>query len=142
MVPLLCYFLCLITVVPSRTVAAEAAWGGMYGGGGGWHGGAVTFPYYGMYGYPHYAGTVIRLTGGYGYAPNYSYGYGYPYAYGSYVRRHFYAAVRGVRRVRDYRPVAAASSPGAATTRAPSSLSKTVQATPPIQHRPGMSGLL
>jgi hypothetical protein len=111
-VSLLCYFLCLITVVPS-------GWGG-------WHGGAVTSPYYGCYGYPCYAGTVIHLTGGYGYAPNYSYGYEYPYAYGPYVRRHFYAAVRGVRRVRDYRSVAASSS-GAATTSSPS---KTVQATP------------
>ena len=40
---------------------------------GGSRAGAVTSPYYGMYGYPHYAGTVIHLTGGYGYAPNYSY---------------------------------------------------------------------
>lgn len=112
MVSLLCYFLCLITVVPSS--------------GGGWYGGAVTSPYYGRYGYPYYAGTAIHLTGGYGYAPNYSYGYGYPYAYGLYVRRHFYAAVRGVRRVRDYRSVAASSS-GAATTFSPS---KTAQAVP------------
>jgi hypothetical protein len=121
-VSLLCYFLCLITVVPSRTVAAEAAWGGLHGGGVGWHGGAVTSPYC----YPYYAGTAIHFTGGYCYAPNYSYGYGYPYAYGLYVRRHFYAAVRGVRRVRDYRSVAASSS-GAATTSSPS---KTVQAVP------------
>ena len=124
MVSLLCYFLCLITVVPSRTVAAEVAWGDLHGGGSGGHGGAVTSPYYGCYGYPCYAGTAIHLTGGYGYAPNYSYGYGYPYAYGLYVRRHFYTAVRGVRRVRDYRSVAASSS-GAATTSSPS---KTVQA--------------
>jgi hypothetical protein len=99
-VSLLCYFLCFITVVPS--------------GGGGW------------YGYPYYAGTAIHLTAGYGYAPNYSYGYGYPYGYGLYVRRHFYAAVRGVRRVRGYRSVAASSS-GAATTSSPS---KTAQAVP------------
>ena len=89
MVSLLRYFLCLITVVPSKTVAAESALGGMRGG-------AATSPYYGMYGYPHYAGTVIRLTGGYGYAPNYSYGYGYLYVYGPYVRRHFYAVRVGV----------------------------------------------
>ena len=94
MVSLLRYFLCLITVIPSLTVAAEVAWGG-------WRGGAATSPYYGcVYGYPYCAGTatVIRLTGCYDYAPNYSYGYGYLYAYGPYVRRHFYA-VRGVRRV-------------------------------------------
>ena len=75
MVSLLRYFLCLITVIPSPTVAAEAAWGG-------WHGGAVTAPYYGcVYGYPYCAGTatVIRLTGRYDYAPNY--GYRYPYAH-------------------------------------------------------------
>jgi len=91
---LLRYFLCLITVIPSMTVAAEAAWGG-------WRCGAATSPYYGcVYGYSYCAGmaTVIRLTGRYDYAPNYSYGYGYLYAYGPYVRRHFYA-VRGVRRV-------------------------------------------
>jgi hypothetical protein len=111
-VSLLCYFLCLITVVPSD--------------GGGRHGGSVTSPYYGCYGYPYYAGAAIHLTGGYGYAPNYSYGYSYPYADGLYVRRHFYAAVRGVRRVRDYRSVAASSS-GAPTTFSPS---KTAQAVP------------
>jgi hypothetical protein len=127
-VSLLCYFLCLITVVPSRTVAVEAAWGGLHGGGVGWRGGAVTSPYYGCYGYQYYAGTVSGLTGGYGYAPNYGYGYGYPYGHGHYIRRHFYAAVRGVRRMRDYRSVVAAASSGAATTRAPSSPSKTVQA--------------
>jgi len=126
-VSLLCYFLCLIAVVPSLTVAAEAAWGGRHGGGGS-YGGAATSPYYGCYGYgyPYYAGTVIRLTGGYGYAPNYSYGYGYPYAYGPYVRRHFYVAVRRVRRV----SAAPAASSGAATTRVPSSPSKTAQAAP------------
>ena len=123
MVSLLRYFLCLITVIPSLTVAAEVAWGG-------WRGGAVTSPYYGcVYGYPYCAGmaTVIRLTGRYDYAPNYSYGYGYLYAYGPYVRRHSYA-VRGVRRMQDYRSVAAASSSGTATTQAPASPSKTVQA--------------
>jgi hypothetical protein len=103
-VSLLCYFLCLITVVPS--------------GGGGWYGGAVTSPYS-----AYYASAAIHLTGGYGYAPNYSYGYGCPHAYGLYVRRHFYAAVRGVRRVRDYTSVA--SSSRAATTSSPS---KTAQA--------------
>ena len=124
MVSLLRYFLCLITVIPSLTVAAEVAWGG-------WCAGAVTSPYYGcVYGYPYCAGTatVIRLTGRYDYAPNYSYGYGYLYVYGPYVRRHFYAAVRGVRRVRAYRSVAAAPSSWAATTRALSSPSETVQA--------------
>jgi len=120
---LLRYFLCLITVIPSMTVAAEAAWGG-------WRCGAATSPYYGcVYGYSYCAGmaTVIRLTGRYDYAPNYSYGYGYLYAYGPYVRRHSYA-VRGVRRMQDYRSVAAASSSGTATTQAPASPSKTVQA--------------
>ena len=105
------------------TVAAEAAWGG-------WRCGAATSPYYGcVYGYSYCAGmaTVIRLTGRYDYAPNYSYGYGYLYAYGPYVRRHSYA-VRGVRRMQDYRSVAAASSSGTATTQAPASPSKTVQA--------------
>jgi hypothetical protein len=127
---LLCYFLCLITVVPPLTVAAEAAWDGWHGGG--WHCGAATSPYCGCCGcgYPYYAGTtVICLTGRYGYAPNYSYGYGYMYGYDPYVRDHFYAAVRGVRRMGAYRSALAASS-GAATTRAPSSLSKTVPATP------------
>ena len=127
MISLLCYFLCSITVVPSPTVAAEAAWGGLHVGGGGWRGGAVTSPYYGcVYGYPYCAGTatVIRLTGRYDYAPNY--GYGYPYAHSPYVRRHFYAAVRGVRRVEAYRSAATART---ATTQAPSSPSKTVQAT-------------
>ena len=131
MVSLLRYFLCLITVIPSPTVAAEAAWGGLHGGGCGWRGGAVTSPYHNcVYGYPYCAGTatVIRLTGRYDYAPNYSYGYGYLYVYGPYVRRHFYDAIRGVRRVRDYRSVAAASSSGVATTQAPASPSKTVQA--------------
>ena len=118
MVSLLCYFVCLITIVSPRTVAAEAAWHGVHGGGGGWRGVVVTSLYDGWYGYP------IRLTRIYGYASNYCYSYGYPYAYGPYVHRHSYAAVRGVRRVRAYR------SAGAATTRAPASPSKTVQATP------------
>jgi hypothetical protein len=81
----------------------------------------MTSPYY-----AYYAGTAVHLIGGYGYAPNYSYGYGYPYADAFYVRRHFYAAVRGVRRVRGYRSVAASSS-GTATTFPPS---KTAQAIP------------
>jgi len=69
-ISLLCYFLCSITVVPSPTVAAEAAWGGLHGGGGGWRGGAVTSPYYGcVYGYP--------------YCANYCYGYGYLYGAGN-----------------------------------------------------------
>ena len=125
MISLLCYFLCSITVVPSPTVAAEAAWGGLHGGGGGWRGSAVTSPYYGcVYGYPYCARTrtVICLTGRYDYAPNY--GYGYPYAHSPYVRRHFYAAVRDVRRVEAYRSAATAAP--TATTQA----SKTVQATP------------
>ena len=108
---------------PSPTVAAEAAWGGLHGGGGGWRGSAVTSPYYGcVYGYPYCTATVIRLTGRYDYAPNY--GYGYPYAHSPYVRRHFYAAVRGARRVEANRPAATAAP--TATTQA----SKTVQATP------------
>ena len=113
MVSLLRYFICLITVIPSMTVAAEAAWGG-------WRGVVVTSLYDGWYGYP------IRLTRIYGYASNYCYGYGYPYAYSHNVHHQFYVAVHGVRRVRDYRSVAAATS-GAATTRSPSSPSKTVQ---------------
>ena len=126
MISLLCYFLCSITVVPSPTVAAEAAWGGLHGGGGGWRGSAVTSPYYGcVYGYPYCTATVIRLTGRYDYAPNY--GYGYPYAHSPYVRRHFSAAVRGVRLVEAYRSAATAA--WTATTQAPSSRSKTVQAT-------------
>jgi hypothetical protein len=128
---LLRYFLCLITVIPPLTLAAEAAWGGWHGGGGGWRGGAPISAYYGChdYGYPYNAATVIRLTGGYGYAPNYSYDYEYPCGSGPYLHRHLYAAVRGVRRVRAYRPTAAASS-AAPTTRTPSSPSKREQATP------------
>ena len=118
MVSLLRYFICLITVIPSMTVAAEAAWCG-------WRGVVVTSLYDGWYGYP------IRLTRIYGYAPNYCCGYGYPYAYGPYVHRHSYAAVRGVRRVRAYR------SAGAATTRAPSSPSKTVQVASGSSASPG-----
>ena len=112
MVSLLRYFLCLITVISSMTVAAEAAWGG-------WRGVVVTSLYDGWYGYP------IRLTRIYGYAPTYCYGYGYPYAY---VHRHSYAAVRDVRRVRAYR---------SATTRAPSSPSKTVQVASGSSASPG-----
>jgi hypothetical protein len=93
------------------TVAAEAAWGG-------WRGVVVTSVYDGWYGYP------IRLTRIYGYAPTYCYGYGY-YAY---VYRHSYAAVRDVRRVRAYR---------SATTRAPSSPSKTVQVASGSSASPG-----
>jgi len=118
---LLWYFLSLIAVVAPLTVAAEAAWDGWHGGR--WHCGAATAFYCGCYGcgYPYYAGTtVICLTGRYGYAPNYSYGYGYMYGYDPYVRHHFHAAVRGVRRMGAYRSALAASS-GAATTRAPAS---------------------
>ena len=101
---LLWYFLSLIAVVAPLTVAAEAAWDGWHGGR--WHCGAATAFYCGCYGcgYPYYAGTtVICLTGRYGYAPNYSYGYGYMYGYDPYVRHHFHAAVRGVRRMGAYR---------------------------------------
>ena len=123
MVSLLRYFLCLITVFPSMTVAAEAAWGGWHGGGGGWRGVVVTSLYDGWYGYP------IRVTRIYGYASNYCYGYGYPYAYSHNVHHQFYVAVHGVRRVRDYRSVAAATSE-AAKTHAPPSVTKTVQPAP------------
>ena len=123
MVSLLCYFVCLVTAVPPRTVAAEAAWDGLHDGGGGWRGVAVTTLHDSWYGYP------IRFTWVYGYAPNHCYGYGYPYAYSPYVHHQFYLAIRGVRRVRDYRAVAASTS-GAATTHAPSSPSKTMQAAP------------
>src|SRR6516225_8937672 len=112
------------------TVAAEAAWGGWRGGGGGWRGVVVTSLYDGWYGYP------IRVTRIYGYASNYCYGYGYPYAYSHNVHHQFYVAVHGVRRVRDYRSVAAATS-GAATTRAPSSPSKTVQVASRSSASPG-----
>jgi hypothetical protein len=125
MVSLLCYFVCLVTAVPPRTVVAEAAWHGVHGGGGGWRGVVVTSLYDGWYGYP------IRLTRIYDYASDYCYGYGYPYAYSHNVHQ-FYVAVHGVRRVRDYRSVAAASS-GAATTSSPS---KTVQAVLAISASP------
>ena len=131
MVSLLSYFLCSITIIPSMTVAAEAAWGGVHGGGGGWRGVVVTSLYDGWYGYP------IRLARIYGYAPNYCYGYGSPYADVPYVHRHSYAAVRGVRRVRANRSAAAAASLGAATTRAPSSPSKTVQVASGSSASPG-----
>ena len=122
MVSLLCYFVCLVTAVPPRTVAAEAAWHGVHDGGGGWRGVVVTSLYDGWYGYP------IRFTWVYGYAPKHCYGYGYPYAYSHNVHQ-FYVAVHGVRRVRDYRSVAAATS-GAAKTHAPPSATKTVQPAP------------
>jgi len=109
-VSLLCYFVCLITIVSPQTVAAEAAWHGVHGGGGGWRGVVVTSLYDGWYGYP------IRFTGIYGYASNYCCDYGY-------------IAVHGVRRVRDYRSVAGATS-GAAKTHAPPSATKTVQPAP------------
>src|SRR6516165_1796746 len=51
-VSLLCYFVCLITVVSPRTVAAEGAWDGLYGGGGGWRGVVVTSLHDGWYGSP------------------------------------------------------------------------------------------
>jgi hypothetical protein len=124
------HFLCLIAVVPSLTVAAKASWDGWQSGGVGWRGGIATIPYYYDcygYGYPYYAATVIRLTGGYGYVPTYSYGYGCRSACGSFVRHRLYAAVRGVRRVRTYRSAGAVSSLGLATNRFPSSPAKTVQ---------------
>jgi len=105
-VSLLCYFVCLITIGPPRSVAAEAAWHGLHGGG--WRGVVVTSLYDGWYGYP------IRLTRICGYASNYCYGYGYPYV-----------AVHDVRRVR-VRSVAAATS-GAAKVYASPSATKTVQ---------------
>src|SRR5215469_15587139 len=98
------------------TVAAEAAWGG-------WRGVVGTSLYDGWYGYP------IRLTRIYGYASNYCYGYGYPYSYSHNVHHQFYVAIHNVRRVRDYRSVAAATS-GAAKTHAPPSATKTVQPSP------------
>jgi len=94
-VSLLCYFVCLITIGPPRTVATEAAWDGVHGGAGGWRGVVVTSLHDGWYGYP------IRLTRIHGYASNYCNGYEYPYAYSHNVQ--FYVAVHGVRRVRDYR---------------------------------------
>ena len=74
----------------------------------------------GWYGYP------IRLTRIYGYASNYCYRYGYPYAYSYNVHHQFYVAVHGVRRVRDYSSVIAATS-AAAKTHAPPAATKTVQ---------------
>ena len=123
MISLLCYFVCLITILSPRTVAAEAAGHGVHGGGGGWRGVVVTSLYDGWYGYP------IRLTRIYGYASNYCYDYGYPYTYSHNVHHQFYVAVHGVRRVRDYRSVAAATF-GAAKTHAPPSATKTVQPVP------------
>jgi len=126
------YFLCLIAVVPSLTVAADASWDDWRSGGSGWRGGVATTPYCSCSGngYPFYAATVIRLTGGYGYVTNHSYDYGYRNAYCPYVRRRLYAALRGARRVRAHRSVAAVSSLGSATTPVPSSPSKTMQAAP------------
>jgi hypothetical protein len=123
-VSLLRYFLCLIAVVPSLTVAAEACWVGCQTGGTGWRGGIAIIPYYDCYGcgYSYEAAPVIRFTGGYGYVPAYSCGYGCPSAC-AYVRRPLYHAVRGVRRVRTNKSAAAA-------TRVPSPASKTVQAAP------------
>src|SRR6516225_9413750 len=111
------------------TVATEAAWGG-------WRCGAATSPYYGcVYGYPYCAGTatVIRLTGRYDYAPNY--GYGYPYAHSPYRRRHFYAAVRGVRRVEAYKSAATARTP---RPKLHLHSRKRCRQQRPVQHRPGL----
>jgi hypothetical protein len=126
MVSSLRYFLHLIAVVPSLTVAADASWDGWQSGGTGWRDSVATTPYCGCCGYcyPYYAAAVI--TGGYGYVTNYSYGYGYPNAYCP-VRRRLYAAVDGPRRMRAHRWVAV-SSLGSATIPVPSSRSKTVQA--------------
>src|SRR6516225_3890003 len=114
MVALLCYFVCLLTAVPPRSVAAETAWDVVHGGAGGWRGVVVTSLHDGWYGYP------IRLRI-YGYASNYCYGYEY---YSHNVHR-LYVAVHGVRRVRDYRSEGVATS-GAAKTHAPPSATKTV----------------
>jgi hypothetical protein len=125
-----CSFLCLITVVPSLTVPAEAAWGGWHGDGDGWGGGVASSPYPGCYdyGYPYNAATIIPLTGGYGYVPSYSHGYEYLNAYGPSVRHRSHAAIRVVRRMRTDRSAVAVSSLGWATPRVPASSSKTVQA--------------
>jgi len=121
---------CLITVVPSLTVPAEAAWGGWRGGGTGWSGGVANTPYRWCYdyGYPYYAATIIPLTGGCGYIPGYSFGFEYLNAYGPSLRGRSHAVIRGGRRVRIDRSAAAVISSGSATPRVPPSSSRTVQA--------------
>jgi hypothetical protein len=129
-----CCFFCLITVIPSLTVPAEAAWGGWHGGGTGWSGGVASTLYRWCYdyGYPCYAVTIILLTGGCGYIPGYSFGYEYLNAYGPSIRGHSHAVIRGGRRVRIDRSATAVSSGsatplGSATPRVPPSSSKSVQ---------------
>jgi hypothetical protein len=124
------YFVCLITLVPSLPALAEAFWSGWQGDGTSLRGAVVIVPYYGCHGlgYSYNAGmaAVIRLTGGYGYVPNYSYACGYPIC-GHYGHRHVYPSVHGIRRVRAYRSATADSSPESATPRVSSPLAKTVQ---------------
>ncbi|MFY9835301.1 MAG: hypothetical protein WAK55_02330 [Xanthobacteraceae bacterium] len=134
MVSLFRYVLCMIALVPSLTVAAEASWGGWQSGGAGWRSAVAIIPYYGCYsyGYPYYgaAAAVIRLTGGYGYVPNYNYGCGYLNVCGRHGRRRLYAAIQGVRRVRTHWSAPAVSSLGSPAPWVPSSPAKTVQAAP------------
>jgi hypothetical protein len=130
-VSLLCHFACLIIVVATPSDRAEDDWGGWHRGDAAWRGVAATSPYYGcVHGYPYCPGTatVIRLAGRYDYAPNC--GYEYAYAHRHYLHHHFYAAVRGVRRVEAYKSAATAAASGTATTQAPYSPSKTVQRAP------------
>jgi hypothetical protein len=133
-VSLLRLVLCLIAAVPSLTVAAQACWGG----GTGWRGRVAMIPYCGCYdyGYWYEAAPVIRLTGGYGCVATHGYDHGCPRASGYYVRRHRYATVRGVRRVRADNSVTTGSSLGLAASRVPSSPSKTVQAAPAYSASP------
>jgi hypothetical protein len=123
-----CYFFCLITVVPSLTVPAEAAWGGWHGGGTGWSCGVASTLYRWCYDYryPYYAPTIIPLTGGCGYIPGYSFGYEYLNAYGPSIRGRSHAVIHGGRRVRIDRSTAAVSS-GSATPRVPPSSLKSMQ---------------
>ena len=130
MLSLRCYFFCLITVVPSLTLPAEAAWGGRHGGGTGWSGDVANGSYRWCYdyGYPCYAVTIIRVTGGCGYIPGYSFGYEYLNVYGPSLRGRSHAVVRGGRRVQVGRSAATDISSGSATPRVPPSSSKTAQA--------------
>jgi hypothetical protein len=122
-----CSFICLITVVSSLTVPAEAAWSGVgRGGGSGWSAGLARSPQTRCYnyGYPYYA--IIPLMAGDGYVPGDR--YEYLNAHKAPVRRRSYAATHAVRRPPTDRSAAAVSSTEPATPRVPTSSSKTTQA--------------
>jgi hypothetical protein len=124
-----CSFICLITVVPSLIVPAEAAWSGVWrGSGSGWSAGVGLSPQTRCYDYdyPYYA--IIPLSTGDGYIRGYRYGYEYLNARAPPVRRRAYAASRTVRHVRTDRSAAVVFSTGPAAPRVPTSSSKTAQA--------------